>query len=73
MYIPNPLEIRLFSNDESPEKICQEILRLTKMNWNNTQFDKKNPITIECSRKVGEILKYLTEEEVPQIRYSFYM
>lgn len=73
MYIPNPLEIRLFSNDESPEKICQEILALTKMNWNNTQFDKKNPITIECSRKVGEILKYLTEEEVPQIRYSFYM
>lgn len=72
-YIPNPIQIRLFQNDESPEKIATEMLGLTKMNWNNTQFDRKYPITIECSRKVGEIMKYLSEDEIPQIRYSFYM
>jgi hypothetical protein len=72
-YIPNPIEIRLYSHDESPELICSEILSLTKMNWNNTQFDRKFPITIECSRKVGEILKYLEQDQVPQIKYSFYM
>jgi len=72
-YIPNPLHIRLFSHDESPEKICKEILGLTKMNWNNTQFDRKFPITIECSRKVGDILKYIDINETPQIKYSFYM
>lgn len=72
-YIPNPIEIRLYSHDESPELICEEILSLTKMNWNNTQFDRKFPITIECSQKVGEILKYLQPDQVPQIKYSFYM
>lgn len=72
-YIPSPIEVRLFSFDESPEKICEEILYLTKMNWNNTQFDRKFPITIDCSRNVGEILKYLTDEQEPQIKYSFYM
>jgi len=72
-YIPNPVEIRLYSHDESPELICSEILALTKMNWNNTQFDRKLPITLECSKRVGEILKYLTQEQVPQIKYSFYM
>lgn len=72
-YIPSPIEVRLFSYDESPEQICKEILTLTKMNWNNTQFDRKFPITIDCSRNVGEILKYVDEQQKPQIKYSFYM
>jgi hypothetical protein len=73
MYIPGPLEVRLFEHDESPNLICEEILALTKMNWNNTQFDRKFPITIECSRNVGEILKYLQPEDDMQLKYSFYM
>lgn len=72
-YIPSPIEVRLFSYDESPEQICHEILALTKMNWNNTQFDRKFPITIDCSRNVGEILKYVDNTQKPQIKYSFYM
>ena len=43
------------------------------MNWNNTQFDRKFPITIDCSRNVGEILKYVSPEQKPQIKYSFYI
>lgn len=73
MYIPRPLEIRLFDYDESPNLICDEILALTKMNWNNTQFDRKLPITLECARNVGDILKYLEENDKMQLRYSFYM
>lgn len=72
-YIPGAVEIRLNKYDESPNLICDEILALTKMNWNNTQFDRKFPITIECARKVGEILKYLTEDDKMQLKYSFYM
>lgn len=72
-YIPSPLEIKFGAYDESPNIICDEILSLTKMNWNNTQFDRKYPITIECARNVGEILKYLREEDIMQLKYSFYM
>ncbi len=72
MYIPAPIEVRVVEGDECPV-ICEEILSLSKMNWNNTQFDGKYPITIGCSRKVGEIMKYLDEGEKPQIRYAFYM
>src|SRR5260221_12578442 len=68
-YIPQPLEVRVVESDESPGVICNEILSLTKMNWNNTQFDRKYPITIECARKVGLIMKYLGEHEEPQISY----
>lgn len=72
-YIPSPIEIKLASYDESPNLICVEILALTKMNWNNTQFDRKLPITLECARNVGEILKYLDNDEEMQLKYSFYM
>jgi hypothetical protein len=72
-YLPEPLELRIVDSEESPAVLSQEILALTKMNWNNTQFYGKFPVTIACARKVGEILKYVSPEERPQIRYSFYM
>lgn len=72
-YIPRAIEIKLATYDESPNVICDEILALTKMNWNNTQFDRQMPITIECARNVGEILKYLTPDDNMQLKYSFYM
>lgn len=71
IYIPQPIEVRIVESDESPEVICNEILALTKMNWNNTQFDGKYPITIACAKKVGQIMKYVDRE--PQRRYSYYM
>ena len=72
-YIPQPIEIRIVESDESPGVICKEIFGLTKMNWNSTQFDSKYPITIKCARNVGQIMKFMDEDEQPQIRYSFYM
>jgi hypothetical protein len=72
-YIPRAIEVKLATYDESPNVIIDEILALTKMNWNNTQFDRQMPITIECARNVGEILKYLRPDEQMQLKYSFYM
>lgn len=73
MYIPAPLEIRIVDAVSSAKTVCKEILGLTKMNWNNTQFDNKYPITIGCARRVGEIMKYLNENEQPKESYAFYM
>lgn len=73
MYIPQPLELRVVRSEQSPAFLAKEILALTKMNWNNTQLDGKYPITLSCARKVGEIMKYLDENDRPQIRYGYYM
>lgn len=73
LYVPRPIEIRIVESEESATTICEEILSLTKMNWNNTQLDGKYPITIECARRVGLIMKYIPEKVIPQSRYSFYM
>lgn len=73
MYIPQPLELRVVRSEQSPTFLAKEIMGLTKMNWNNTQLDGKYPITLSCARKVGEIMKYLEENDRPQIRYGYYM
>ena len=73
LYIPSPIHIRVAVQNSSIKHLCNEILSLTKMNWNNTQFDRKFPITIQCSRSVGNILKYLDNTENAENRYSFYM
>lgn len=46
---------------------------LTKMNWNNTQMNGRLPITPECAKKIGNIMKYVDVNEKPQVSYSFYM
>lgn len=73
MYVPSPLKVTVYEQDSSLETLCEEILGLTKMNWNNTQMDGRLPITLECARKIGDIMKYVSLTEKPQVSYSFYM
>jgi hypothetical protein len=73
LYVPMPLEIVCEDTEESPENLAKEILALTKMNWNNTQFDGKWPITILAARQVGRILRHLGPTDNCEPYYGFYM
>ena len=73
MYVPKPLGFRCDQVAETPTYLAQEILTLTKMNWNNTQFDGGEPITLRCARQVGQILKYFGPNDHYQPYYRFYM
>lgn len=73
MYVPRPLGITFADTTSPPRVLAEELLALTKLNWNNTQFDNINPIIVTAARKVGRILRYVPASEVPQTRYSYYM
>jgi hypothetical protein len=73
MYVPSPIRVTAYDQDSSLESLCEEILGLTKMNWNNTQLDGRLPITLECASKIGDIMKYVDPNERTQVSYSFYM
>jgi hypothetical protein len=73
MYVPRPLKFRCESVEGTPKALAQEILALTKLNWNNTQFDRGEPITIRAARQVGSILKYLGKNDSLETHYRFYM
>jgi argonaute-like protein implicated in RNA metabolism and viral defense len=71
--VPHPVEILEHHGDSSPDKVCGEIMALTKRNWNNAAFYNKLPITIAFSRQVGHILRDLPAGAVPLPKYRFYM
>ena len=73
MYVPRPLGIRCDQVAATPAYLAQELLALTKMNWNNTQFDGRESITLRCARQVGQILKYFGPNDHYQPYYRFYM
>lgn len=72
-YVPKPVLLRAQTADTSALSLAREVLSLTKMNWNNTQFDGSLPITIRASRQVGKLLRYLNPCDPIETRYSFYM
>lgn len=73
MYVPTPLAVRLASTENAPYALAAEILALTKMNWNQTQFDGRLPITLRAARQVGHILRFVEEGGVVAASYAHYM
>lgn len=58
--VPRPLLLVPHENSDSAlSKLAEEVLALTKVNWNTTQFDQKLPAPIKAAREVGRILKHI--------------
>jgi len=73
MYVPRPLEFIAHSGEATLEQLAREMLSLSKLNWNNTQFDGGEPITVRAARRVGDILKCVPEGKPVQASFRFYM
>ena len=57
--VPHPLEVLEHHGDSSWNVVLQEILALTKTNWNTADFACSEPVTIAFSHRVGQILAEL--------------
>jgi hypothetical protein len=70
-HVPSPLQIEHCMGDSPLETILQEILVLTKMNWNSASFAGLLPITLKFAMRVGEIMREIpsTREPLPQFKY----
>jgi hypothetical protein len=73
MYVPVPLWVRCQQVEQTPAALAAEILALTKMNWNSSQFDSMEPITLRAAKQVGDILKHVPPGGHFEPRYSYYM
>ena len=72
-HVPNPLEIIERVGDSDLRTIAEEILGLTKLNWNSADFAGAYPITLRFSREVGNVLTELGDEQDPHPHYRFYV
>jgi hypothetical protein len=73
MYVPRPLELSVPNSESTVEQLAREMLSLSKLNWNNTQFDGGEPITVRAARRVGDILKCVSEGGTAQASFRFYV
>ena len=71
-HVPAPLDILEMHGDSDPETVLAEILALSKMNWNSADFSLEQPITLFFSRRVGEVMAYVDDDDLRH-EYKFYM
>lgn len=68
--IPSPLLIRRFLGTDPVDLVLQDILKLTKMNWNSGSLYKRLPVTIEFSKILADMAKQ-SEELIGNSAYDF--
>jgi hypothetical protein len=73
MRVPRPIEIVEHYGSSSLKRLCEEILALTKLDWNSAVFAQKQPITTAFSEDVGQILAEIQPGVQPKTLYRFYM
>jgi hypothetical protein len=73
LYVPRTLGIRPALTERGIDEIAEEILALTKLNWNRARLDGKKPITLLTAKRVGEILRHVPANVEPAPRYANYM
>jgi len=73
--IPRPIEILEHHGDSTGLAVCQEILALTKLNWNSCCFASSLPITLRFSRDVGRIISAVDPKNYNKLqsRYRYFM
>jgi len=72
--LPISVRVKPFNLDSPETKMCKEILALSKLNWNNTDFSDQFPVTLSVSDKISEILSEAKAREIkPSNQYRYYM
>ena len=72
-HVPSPLQVADYIGDTPLTTILEEILLLTKMNWNTTAFADLRPITLRFSQFVGDIMREIPANREPLPQFKFYM
>jgi hypothetical protein len=71
-YIPRALEFNLDEGETNAGDLAKELLGLSKLNFNNTQFDTGDPITVRAARRVGDILKHVPQGKRVNSRFRYF-
>ena len=73
MRVPRPLMLRPYTNDTPLTDLARDVLALSKMNWNSTQFDGALPIPLRAARQVGKVLKHVPVGQSEASEYRYYI
>lgn len=70
---PNPISIEVCRGGSDLLQVMKDIFALTKVNFNNCEYGTTNPVTLEFSDKVGEILTAAPLKDIPPLPFRHYI
>ncbi len=73
MYVPSPIALRGAVLERGMIEVAEEVMSLTKMNWNSTRFDGRLPVSLRTARQVADIIKHLDPDSYVEPTYAYYM
>lgn len=71
-HVPQPFEVRCIG-DEEPLAAAQDVLNLTRMNWNTADIRGKWPVSLSYARKVGGILDEYGEDDLADSSFRYFV
>lgn len=73
MHVPTPIGLRALSPTKSIRALADEVLALSKMNWNQTRLDGRLPVTLRTAEQVKRVLRFVEPAGAIAARYAQYM
>ena len=70
---PNPLNIQIIKGETDIITVCQDILALTKLNYNTCIFGDGMPVTLKFADRIGEILTAGPNENLEVLPFKYYI
>jgi hypothetical protein len=71
-YIPRAIEFIREEGETNAAELARELVGLSELNFNNTQFDTGDPITVRAARRVGDILKHVPDGKKVNSRFRYF-
>jgi hypothetical protein len=70
---PNPLFISVRRGAAPIGRVLEDVLSLTKLNFNTCMYGDKVPVTIRFADAIGEVLAAAPHEAEPRLPFKFYI
>lgn len=71
--VPNPLEVDVQRGNANIQTVIQDVLGLTKLNYNACLYGDSKPVTLRFADIVGDILTATPEKTHPPLPFRYYI
>jgi hypothetical protein len=71
-HVPQPFEVRCVG-PERTVAAAQDVLNLTRMNWNTADIRGKWPVSLSFARRVGGILDEYGDDDLIETSFRYFV
>ncbi|NOG73928.1 hypothetical protein [Roseicella sp. DB1501] len=71
-HVPQPFEVRCCGS-ENAVAAAQDVLNLTRMNWNTAEIKGKWPVSLSFARRVGGILDEYGDDDLVETSFRYFV